>query len=82
MKIAKVEPIPVAYPEPNDFNATRYLCQSGIGIAVWRPSDQWGLPGQRQSQHKQDFDAFAGMQTTPRAASQHQFEYDPYRGNP
>ncbi len=26
MKIIKVEPIPVAYPEPNDFNAERYLC--------------------------------------------------------
>jgi L-alanine-DL-glutamate epimerase-like enolase superfamily enzyme len=26
MKIVKVEPIPVAYPEPNDFNAERYLC--------------------------------------------------------
>ena len=26
MKIISVEPIPVAYPEPNDFNAERYLC--------------------------------------------------------
>ena len=26
MKIVSVEPIPVAYPEPNDFDATRYLC--------------------------------------------------------
>ncbi len=26
MKITAVEPIPVAYPEPNDFNATRHLC--------------------------------------------------------
>ena len=26
VKIVKVEPIPVAYPEPNDFNAERYLC--------------------------------------------------------
>lgn len=26
MKIARVEAVPVAYPEPNDFNATRYLC--------------------------------------------------------
>jgi L-alanine-DL-glutamate epimerase-like enolase superfamily enzyme len=26
LKIIKVEPIPVAYPEPNDFNAERYLC--------------------------------------------------------
>jgi L-alanine-DL-glutamate epimerase-like enolase superfamily enzyme len=26
MKVASVEAIPVAYPEPNDFDATRYLC--------------------------------------------------------
>jgi len=26
MRIAKMEAIPVAYPEPNDFDATRYLC--------------------------------------------------------
>ena len=26
MHIAKMEAIPVAYPEPNDFDATRYLC--------------------------------------------------------
>jgi len=26
MRIAKVEPIPVSYPEPNDFNALRHLC--------------------------------------------------------
>lgn len=26
MKVTAVEPIPVAYPEPNDFGATRYLC--------------------------------------------------------
>lgn len=26
MKIAKVEAIPVSYPEPNDFNALRHLC--------------------------------------------------------
>ena len=26
MKIVKVEPIPVSYPEPNDFNALRHLC--------------------------------------------------------
>jgi L-alanine-DL-glutamate epimerase-like enolase superfamily enzyme len=26
MKVERVEAIPVAYPEPNDFNATRYLC--------------------------------------------------------
>ena len=39
MKIAKIEPIPVAYPEPNDFNATRYLCLVKIttddGIVGW-----------------------------------------------
>ena len=26
MRIAKVEAIPVSYPEPNDFNALRHLC--------------------------------------------------------
>src|SRR6201985_4038357 len=26
MKIAKVEPIPTEYPEPNDDNARRHLC--------------------------------------------------------
>lgn len=26
MKVASVQPIPVSYPEPNDFNATRHLC--------------------------------------------------------
>jgi len=26
VKVTAVEPIPVAYPEPNDFGATRYLC--------------------------------------------------------
>jgi L-alanine-DL-glutamate epimerase-like enolase superfamily enzyme len=26
LKITRVEPFAVAYPEPNDFNATRYLC--------------------------------------------------------
>ncbi|HEX6355160.1 mandelate racemase/muconate lactonizing enzyme family protein [Actinophytocola sp.] len=26
MKVARVEAIPVSYPEPNDFGATRYLC--------------------------------------------------------
>ena len=26
MKIVAVEPIPVTYPEPNDFNAYRHLC--------------------------------------------------------
>ena len=39
MKIAKIEPIPVAYPEPNDVNATRYLCLVKIttddGIVGW-----------------------------------------------
>jgi L-alanine-DL-glutamate epimerase-like enolase superfamily enzyme len=39
MKVVRVEPIPVAYPEPNDFNATRYLCLVKIttddGIVGW-----------------------------------------------
>ena len=26
MRVVDVEPIAVAYPEPNDFNAERYLC--------------------------------------------------------
>jgi len=26
VKVTRVEPIPVAYPEPNDFDATRFLC--------------------------------------------------------
>ena len=30
MKIAKIEAIPVSYPEPNDFNALRYLCLAKI----------------------------------------------------
>jgi len=38
-KIARVEAIPVAYPEPNDFNATRYLCLVKItttdGVVGW-----------------------------------------------
>lgn len=42
MKIASIEPIPVAYPEPNDFNATRYLCLVKIttddGIVGWGES--------------------------------------------
>ena len=42
MKIASVEPIPVAYPEPNDFNATRYLCLVKIttdeGVVGWGES--------------------------------------------
>ena len=42
MKVLSVEPIPVAYPEPNDFNATRYLCLVKIitdeGIVGWGES--------------------------------------------
>ena len=42
MSIARVEAIPVAYPEPNDFNATRYLCLVKIttddGIVGWGES--------------------------------------------
>lgn len=42
MKIVKVEPIPVAYPEPNDFNAERYLCLVKIttddGLVGWGES--------------------------------------------
>ncbi len=42
MTIASVEAIPVAYPEPNDFNATRYLCLVKIttsdGIVGWGES--------------------------------------------
>lgn len=42
MKIVKVEPIPVAYPEPNDFGAERYLCLVKIttdeGIIGWGES--------------------------------------------
>ncbi len=38
----KVEPIPVAYPEPNDFNAERYLCLVKIttddGLVGWGES--------------------------------------------
>ena len=30
MKIAKIEAIPVSYPEPNDFNAFRHLCLAKI----------------------------------------------------
>ena len=41
-KIDRVEPIPVAYPEPNDFNATRYLCLVKIttndGVVGWGES--------------------------------------------
>lgn len=42
MRIVKIEPIPVAYPEPNDFNAERYLCLVKIttdeGIVGWGES--------------------------------------------
>ncbi|MDI1288404.1 MAG: mandelate racemase/muconate lactonizing enzyme family protein [bacterium] len=42
MTIASVEAIPVAYPEPNDFNATRYLCLVKIttsdGVVGWGES--------------------------------------------
>jgi L-alanine-DL-glutamate epimerase-like enolase superfamily enzyme len=42
VKIVKVEPIPVAYPEPNDFNAERYLCLVKIttddGLVGWGES--------------------------------------------
>lgn len=42
VKIVKVEPIPVAYPEPNDFNAERYLCLVKIttddGLIGWGES--------------------------------------------
>ncbi len=42
MKITSVQPIPVAYPEPNDFNATRYLCLVKIttdeGLVGWGES--------------------------------------------
>jgi L-alanine-DL-glutamate epimerase-like enolase superfamily enzyme len=41
-KIERVEPIPVAYPEPNDFDATRYLCLVKIttndGVVGWGES--------------------------------------------
>lgn len=39
MKVISIEPIPVAYPEPNDFDATRYLCLLKIttddGLVGW-----------------------------------------------
>ncbi|MGI8702208.1 MAG: mandelate racemase/muconate lactonizing enzyme family protein [Nocardioidaceae bacterium] len=42
MKIVGVEAIPVAYPEPNDFGATRYLCLVKIttdaGVIGWGES--------------------------------------------
>lgn len=40
--IAKIEAIPVAYPEPNDFDATRYLCLVKVttegGVVGWGES--------------------------------------------
>lgn len=42
MKIARVEAIPVSYPEPNDFNAIRHLCLAKIttedGAVGWGES--------------------------------------------
>lgn len=42
MKITSIDPIPVAYPEPNDFNATRYLCLVKVttddGLVGWGES--------------------------------------------
>lgn len=42
MRIAKVEAIPVSYPEPNDFNAIRHLCLAKIttddGAVGWGES--------------------------------------------
>lgn len=39
MQVTKVEAIPVAYPEPNDFDATRHLClvrlETGDGAVGW-----------------------------------------------
>ena len=41
-KVAKVEPMPVSYPEPNDFNALRHLCLVKItteeGVVGWGES--------------------------------------------
>lgn len=41
-KIERVEPIPVSYPEPNDFNALRHLCLVKIttddGVVGWGES--------------------------------------------
>src|SRR5207245_315786 len=38
-KVVKLEPIPVTYPEPNDFNALRHLClvkiTSDDGVVGW-----------------------------------------------
>lgn len=40
--IATIEPIPVSYPEPNDFNALRHLCLVKIttrdGVVGWGES--------------------------------------------
>lgn len=51
MRIAKVEGIPVAYPEPNDFTATRYLCLVKIttddGIVGWGESITQGPEANR-----------------------------------
>ena len=42
MKVARVEAIPVSYPEPNDFNAIRHLCLAKItaedGTVGWGES--------------------------------------------
>lgn len=42
MKIVSVEAIPVSYPEPNDFNATRHLCLAKVttddGAVGWGES--------------------------------------------
>lgn len=40
MRIATIEPIQVAYPEPNDFNAIRYLCL--VRIVADDGSVGWG----------------------------------------
>ncbi len=41
-RVVKVEPIPVSYPEPNDFNAIRHLCLVKIttddGVVGWGES--------------------------------------------
>jgi L-alanine-DL-glutamate epimerase-like enolase superfamily enzyme len=41
-KVATVEPIPVSYPEPNDFNALRHLCLVKVttddGVVGWGES--------------------------------------------
>ena len=40
MKIARVEAIPVSYPEPNDFDATRHLCL--VKITAENGAVGWG----------------------------------------